>query len=186
MTPLSAAAEEPSAADAPTLAEEATDGDVPGGPKYPGYVVAGAISLAAAGGLAVGGAIATGTSSPQTATGLLALGTVAAGIGVPLVLLGASDETPVSSFRMATGVAVATPGVLSLGVGGTIWAKQVAADEERELALPLTLIIGGAIATVGGVVLYATGAGHDDGADEVALDVELVLGPTSATLFGRF
>lgn len=158
-----------------------------GGAKYPGYVVAGAISLAAAGGLAVGGAVATFDDSPQTAIGLLGLGTVAAGVGVPLVLLGAADERPVSTFRMATGVAIATPGVISLGLGGTMWAAQAASQDDLELALPLTLMIGGAAATVTGIIVYATGAGHDDSADAAtAVNAEVVLGPTGVSLMGTF
>jgi hypothetical protein len=160
------------------------DEDEPGGAKCPEYVVGGAISLAAAGGFAVGGAIATFDDSPQTAIGLLGLGTVAAGVGVPLVLLGAADEQPVSTFRMATGVAIATPGVISLGLGGTMWAAQAASGDDLKLGLPLTLLIGGAAATVTGVVVYATGAGHDDSADEVT--AEVALGPTGASLIGTF
>jgi hypothetical protein len=159
--------------------------DEPGGPKYPEYVVAGAISLAAAGGLAVGGAVATFDESPRTATGLLGLGTVAAGVGLPFVLLGAADETPESSFRMSTGVAIATPGMLSLGIGGTIWAAQAAGPDDVKPALPLSLVIGGAVATVMGIVVWATGAGHDDSADRgVAARVEL--GPGGASLRGTF
>jgi hypothetical protein len=158
--------------------------DEPGGAKYPEYVVGGAISLVAAGGLAVGGAVATFDDSPQSAIGLLGLGTVAAGVGVPLVLLGAADEQPVSTQSMATGVAIATPGVISLGIGGTMWAAQAASQDDLQLGLPLTLLIGGAAATVTGVVVYATGAGHDDSADAVRAEVKL--GPTGASFIGTF
>lgn len=167
-------------------AAAAQEDDEPGGAKYPEYVVGGAISLAAAAGLAVGGAFAVGTDSPQTATGLLGLGTVAAGVGVPLLLLGASDEQPVSTFRMATGVAIATPGVICVGLAGTMWGTQEASGEELRLGLPLAMMIGGAVATVGGIILYATGAGHDDSADRPAVEATFSVGPAGATLVGRF
>lgn len=153
----------------------------PGGPKYPEYVVGGAISLAAAGGFAVGGTIATFDDSPRSAVGLLGLGTVAAGVGVPLVLLGAADEQPQSSFAMATGVALATPGVISMGVGGTMWAAQVASDQDRQIGLPLALLIGGAAATITGVIVYATGAGH-----ATTARAEVAVGPGGVSVMGHF
>ncbi len=164
-----------------------------GGARYPEYVVAGAISLAAAGGLAAGGVVSTFDDSPQTAIGLLGLGTVAAGVGVPLVMLGAAAEQPVSTFRMATGVALATPGVLSLGFGGAMWASHEASDSDQSLALPLAMVIGGAVATVAGVIVYATGAGPaDPSADrteattEATIQAKVVFGPTQVALTGTF
>ena len=86
---------------------------------------------------------------------------------------------------MSTGVALATPGIISLGLGGTMWATQDASGDDVQLGLPLTLMIGGAGALVGGIIVYATGAGHDDSADG-GVQAELEIGPGGFSLTGTF
>jgi hypothetical protein len=77
-------------------------------------------------------------------------------------------------------VALATPGVLGLGLGATVMAFRDAKQDDPEPLAPILIMSAGAAATVAGIIVWAVGAGHDEG--EVALSVQ----PTGANLNGRF
>jgi hypothetical protein len=142
------------------------------------------VSLIAAGAFVGGGMVAAALEQPKTALGLTALGTVGLGVGVPLVLVGGADRQPADSALVGTGTAIATPGTIGLGLGATILAERVAADDEPELILPSVLIGVGAAVAVAGIVVWASGAGQAEQGRRGS--ARLVLGPTSATLAGSF
>jgi hypothetical protein len=169
--------------DSAAASDDGSDGQA----RYPGYVTGGVITLLAGAGLAVGGVVAAAGENEQTSIGLLALATTAAGVGVPLVMLGATDERPVDFPRAMAGVVVATPGAIGLGLGGTSLAAQLASDDRKDenLILPIGGMIAGGAALVVGIVVWATGAGHADDADG-GVQASFELTPTGAQLRGRF
>jgi hypothetical protein len=182
-SPLLARAAEPapvaSWAEPSPVAVSPADGD--GEAKYPDYVVGGIVSLAAGAAFVGGGLVAAATEHPKTALGLAALGTTGLAVGVPLVLLGGADRQPADSAMVGTGTAVATPGVIGLGMGITILSERLAADDEPEMVLPLVLMGVGAAVAVTGIIIWAGGAGPAEQSS-----ARLSLGPTSATLQGTF
>ena len=160
-------------------ADEGDEGDA----RYPDYVIGGIASLAGGAAFVAGGLVAAFAEHPKTALGLTALGTVGLGVGVPLVLIGGADRQPEDSALVGTGTALATPGTIGLGLGVTILAERVAAEEDPELVLPLTLIGVGAAVTVTGLVVWGSGAGR---ADEPRPTAQLRVGPGSAAVAGTF
>ncbi len=183
--PRLAAAEEPSTASASVQSIAPSTGAADDGEaKYPSYVVGGIISLVAGAAFVGGGMVAAVAEHPKTALGLTALGTVGLGVGVPLAMIGGADRHPEDSGLVGTGTALATPGVIGLGLGATILAERVAADEEPELALPLTVVGVGAAVAVTGLILWGSGADREEAADRGS--ARLMLGPTSASVVGAF
>ncbi|RLB45515.1 MAG: hypothetical protein DRI90_28365 [Deltaproteobacteria bacterium] len=151
------------------------------GSKYPDYVVGGMVSLVAGAAFLGAGVVAAAAAKPKTALGLTGLGTIGLAVGLPLVLVGGADRQPVDSALVGTGTAVATPGIIGVGIGATILAQRVADDDEPEVILPLVLMgVGGAV-TVTGIIVWASGAGPAERAS-----ARLTVGPTSATLQGTF
>jgi hypothetical protein len=151
--------------------------------RYPDYVVGGVISLIAGVGLGVGCGVAAATGNPKTALGLGALATTGLGVGVPLVMLGAADEEPEDEHLVGAGIVIATPGVIAMGLGGTVWGYREAGDGDHTVTMPVVLLAGGAVALVAGVVTYVFGASHRD---EPAVTASLGVGPGSLRLDGRF
>jgi hypothetical protein len=149
--------------------------------RYPDYVIGGVVSLIAGAGLGVGTGVAAATGNPKTALGLGALATTSVGVGVPLILLGAADEDPEDEHLVGAGIVVATPGVIAMGLGGTIWAYREAGDGDHTLTTPLVLLAGGAAALVAGVVTYSFGASHREPSGPTAT---LGVGPGSVCLSG--
>lgn len=177
---LAGAEEQPPPAATASPAPAADDGEA----KVPDYVLGGIVSLIAGAAFVGGGMVAAVAEHPKTALGLTALGTIGLGVGVPLALVGGADRYPEDSTLVGTGTALATPGTIGLGLGATILAQRVAADDEPELALPLTMIGVGAAVAVTGIVLWGSGAGRGEEAERGS--AQLLVGPTSATVAGTF
>jgi hypothetical protein len=154
--------------------------------RYPGYVVAGLVTLGAGVGLAIGSVVAAFDGSPKDALGLGALATVAFGTGVPLTLLGATPDHPGASAMAYAGIALATGGALGFGLGGILWATQEAENQENpDYVASIALMGAGGAALVAGVVTWAVGAPTDD-EEPRGLEAQLVVGPTHVGLQGRF
>jgi hypothetical protein len=150
--------------------------------KYPGYVIAGAVNLVGGAALGVGAAFAAHGGHPKTALGLAGLGTVAWGVGVPFVLLGAADESALDPELVSAGAAIATPGALGIGLGATILSFRAAKPEETDLVAPLVIMGAGAATLVTGVVVWSLGAGHSD----VEVNAKLHVSPGGVNLTGSF
>jgi hypothetical protein len=156
--------------------------------RYPGYFAAGLITLGAGVGLAVGSVVSAFEGDDRAAIGLGALATIAWGTGIALTLLGATPDPAGDSATAYAGIALATTGVLSLGLGGTLWAaREGEKQEDPDNLAPLVLVAGGGAALVAGVITWAVGASRDDDDDRAGgLEAELVVGPARLGLQGRF
>ena len=159
--------------------------------RYPGYFVAGLVTLGAGVGFAVGSVVAAFDGAEKDALGLGALATVAWGTGVPLTLLGATPDHPGDSATAYAGIALGTAGVLGFGLGGTLWAtREAEQQEDPDYIAPIALMGAGGAALVAGVITWAIGAPSDDEQrdDRKPREVEaqLVVGPTRLGVQGRF
>lgn len=176
------------------ISPEAEQGD-PSDPRYPDYVAAGSVLLPVGAGIGVAGLIVGATADDgKAALGLGALGTTTMAIGLPLLMLGLTPDAPTNSANAYAGVALATPGVIAFGLGGSIMmfrefgpnvdASTGVPNESPDRVLPIVLMAGGAAATVGGIVLWSAGADTDD--DEERTAVELSVSPGYTSVRGTF
>ncbi|MEM9874777.1 MAG: hypothetical protein AAF928_07780 [Myxococcota bacterium] len=184
VAPMPAQAQ-PSASAPPADDEDASDS------RYPDYVAAGSVLLPVGAGFGVAGlAVGAAADDGTAALGLATVGTTAMAVGLPLLLLGLTPEEPTDSGAAYAGITLATPGVLSFGLGASIMMfREFGPDVDPltgaqrgtpDRVLPIGLMVAGAAATVGGVILWATGATSED------TTVALRAGPTSLAVDGTF
>jgi len=164
-------------------------------PRYPDYVTAGSVLLPVGAGIGLAGlAVGAAADDGKAALGLGALGTTSMAVGLPLLLLGLTPDAPADSANAYAGIALATPGVISFGLGGSIMMFREfgpnvdasgAPQGTPDRVLPIVLMAGGAAATVGGIILWASGAEADDGSDAETA-VELSVSPGYTSVRGTF
>ncbi len=176
------------------VSPEAEQGD-PGDPRYPDYVTAGSVLLPVGAGIGVAGVIVGATADDgKAALGLGALGTTTMAIGLPLLMLGLTPDAPSSSATAYAGIALATPGIMAFGLGGSLMmfrefgpnvdASTGVPNEDPDRVLPIVLMAGGAAATVGGILLWSSGADTED--DDERTAVELSVSPGYTSVRGTF
>lgn len=162
--------------------------------RYPDYVVAGSVLLPLGAGLGLAGlAVGAATDDGKAALGLGTLGTTSMAIGLPLLMLGLTPETPSDSATAYAGIALATPGVIAFGLGGSIMMFREFGDDvdpntgepvgPPDRVLPIVLMAGGAASAIGGVILWASGADAEEGEAQA---IELSVSPGCATVRGTF
>lgn len=176
------------------VSPEPEQGD-PGDPRYPDYVTAGSVLLPVGAGIGVAGVIVGATADDgKAALGLGALGTTTMAIGLPLLMLGLTPDAPSNSATAYAGIALATPGIMAFGLGGSIMmfrefgpnvdASTGVPNEDPDRVLPIVLMAGGAAATVGGILLWSSGADTED--DDERTAVELSVSPGYTSVRGTF